>query len=287
MTGQTDNGALALDDTGLRRMELVMGTMVAIHIADPLPARQLAAMAEDFYAWMREVERRFSVYRADSEIRRLDRGEVSVEECSQYLRDVLESCATLWQETNGFFDINATGRLDPSGYVKGWSAEVASQRLAAAGSTNHCINAGGDVRTRGNPAPGVPWHIPLRHPWQTDGAFLMVAGTDMAVATSGTYERGFHVIQPFTGEPAEALRSVTIVGPDLAVADGYATAAVAMGEAGLDWLAQLPAGYTAAVVAEDGRGFTTPGLPAVSPLTPVPAQRPTGPIAQTSPGGTE
>jgi thiamine biosynthesis lipoprotein len=282
--GSGDLGASVFYDGGLRRVELVMGTMVALDLAERLPEDRLTELADDFFAWMREVDQRFSVHRADSEVSRLGRGEIRAEDCSRQLRDVLDACADLWNTTNGFFDIYATGKLDPSGYVKGWAAEVASARLAAAGSVNHCVNAGGDVRTRGNPAPGALWHIPVTHPWQTDGAFLMIAGTDLGIATSGTYRRGFHVLQPFTGVAASALRSVTIVGPDLAVADAYATATVAMGEAGLEWLATLPKGYHSAVVTEDGRGFTSPGLPSVHPLTPAPAQRPAGP-AHPSIGG--
>lgn len=257
--------------TGLRRHELVMGTMVAIHLADPMAPADLAGLAAAFFDWMRDVERRFSTFREDSEVCRLDRGEVTAEDCSPDVREVLDACARLWSETDGYFDAYARGRLDPSGYVKGWAAEVASARLAAAGSHNHLINAGGDVRTRGYAAPGVPWHVPVRHPWHDDGIFLMIAGTDLAVATSGTYERGYHVVDPHTGRPTELMRSVTVVGPDLAQADAYATAAVAMGEAGLDWLARLD-GYESAVVTEDGRGYRSAGLPAVDPTTEVPAQ---------------
>lgn len=247
---------------GLRRHELVMGTMVAIDIADPLPPATLHALAEDFFAWMREVDARFSTYRDDSEVNRVERGELRPADGSPHLRAVVDACARLWRETDGYFDVYATGRLDPSGYVKGWAAEVASARLVTAGSTNHFINAGGDVRVRGGPAPGRPWQIPLRHPWDPDGAFLVLAGTDLAVATSGTYARGFHVIDPRTGRPAQDLRSVTVTGPDLGLADAYATAAVAMGRPGLRWLADLP-GHGTAVVTEDGEGYTSPGLPIV------------------------
>lgn len=256
---------------GLRRVDEVMGTMIAIDLADPLPEDTLAALADDFFAWMREVDRRFSTYKPDSEVCRLQRHELRPAECSEHLREVLDACAQLWRDTDGYFDVYATGPLDPSGYVKGWAAEIASARLAAAGSTNHFVNAGGDIRVRGGPAPGERWHIPIRHPWRRDGAYLVVAGTDLAVATSGTYERGFHVIDPHTGAPARALRSVTVVGPDLALADAYATAGVAMGMAGLPWLAGL-GGYQVAVVTEDGRGFRSPGLPEVPASTSVPAQ---------------
>ncbi|WP_432824882.1 FAD:protein FMN transferase [Dactylosporangium sp. CA-092794] len=76
-------------------------------------------------------------------------------------------------------------------------------------------------------------------------------------------------LDPHTGRPATALRSVTVVGPGLGRADAYATAAVAMGRAALRWLAELADrhGDESAVVTEDGEGFCSAGLP----LLPVPA----------------
>ena len=71
-----------------------------------------------------------------------------------------------------------------------------------------------------------------------------------AVATSGTYERGEHILDPHTGLAPEGVLSVTIVGEDLAVADAYATAAFAMGRAGARWAATLP-GHGAIVILDD------------------------------------
>jgi thiamine biosynthesis lipoprotein len=96
---------------------------------------------------------------------------------------------------------------------------------------------------------------------------LAVEGNDIAVATSGLYERGLHVINPRTGRPAEQLPSVTIVGRDLALTDAYATTVVAMGEPGLTWMAGLK-GYEGAAVTGDGTLYTTPGLPRVAEQEP-------------------
>jgi FAD:protein FMN transferase len=213
--------------------------------------------------WLHEVDRRFSTYKAESEVCRLQRGEITLAECSADLRYVLEACADLWRDTDGYFDAYAGGSLDPSGYVKGWSVEVASARLAAAGSTRHYINAGGDIRMRGGNPDGEPWRVGIRHPWEADKVSWVLAVTEGAVATSGTYERGHHVVNPRTGKPAQGLRSVTVVGPDLSLADAYATAALAMGEAGISWLAKRAAdGYQSAVVTDDGRAFSSANLPA-------------------------
>ena len=246
----------------LRRVEEVMGTAISLHIADPVPVPDPEKLADDAFAWFHEVDRRFSTYKEDSEVNRVQRGELDAAAGSADLRAVLDACARLWRETNGYFDMYATGRLDPSGYVKGWSVQVASDRLAAAGATNHIINAGGDVCVRGRPAPGELWRTGIRHPWEAQQVCWVVAGTDLAIATSGTYERGLHVIDPYRGQPASVLRSVTVIGPDLGEADAYATAALAMGLPGLDWLATL-SGYESGVVTEDGRAFRSAGFPAV------------------------
>jgi FAD:protein FMN transferase len=247
----------------VRHAEHVMGTVVSIELADDLPPDVLTGLIGDTCAWLHEVDRRFSTYKDDSEVNRFQRGEIRLEDLSADMRHVLDACADLWRDTDGYFDAYAGGSLDPSGYVKGWCVEVASARLAEAGSTRHYINAGGDIRMRGLNADGQPWRIGIRHPWDADKVSWVLTITDGAVATSGTYERGEHVWNPRTGKPARGLRSVTVVGADLALADAYATAALAMGEAGIGWLAKRTGeGYESAVVTDDGRAFSSTGLPA-------------------------
>ncbi|MEV6495343.1 FAD:protein FMN transferase, partial [Actinoplanes sp. NPDC051633] len=226
-----------------------MGTAVSVDLDRP-------ELIGDVCGWLHEVDARFSTYKQDSEVNRFQRREIALDELSADMRHVLDACADLWKETDGYFDAHFAGRLDPSGYVKGWSVEVASARLAAAGSVRHYINAGGDIRVRGG-----PWRIGVRHPWEADKMSWVLSVTDGAVATSGVYERGEHVWNPRTGKPARGLRSVTVTGPDLARADALATAGLAMGEAGIAWLAdRIAEGYESAVVTDDGRAFTSPGL---------------------------
>lgn len=228
----------------VHRVEHIMGTAISVDV----PTEQ---MADDTFAWFREVDERFSTYKATSEV---NQPGLSIETCSPDMRHVLEECARLWRVTDGYFDAYATGRFDPSGYVKGWSVQVASDRLASAGSPRHCLNAGGDVSVRGQ------WRIGVQHPWERGKVAWVVDAVDCAVATSGIYERGLHVVDPFTGQPASYFVSVTLVGPDIALADAYATAAMAMGRQALDWLAALD-GYESAVITAGGEAFTTPGLP--------------------------
>ncbi|MEV0274279.1 FAD:protein FMN transferase [Hamadaea sp. NPDC050747] len=241
----------------MRFVQHIMGTPISIALGGTTARRE---HADDAYAWLRDVDSRFSPFRGDSDVSRINRGE----RVSRHpdLDAVQDACARLWQQTSGYFDAYATGSFDPCGYVKGWAAQVASDQLAAAGVTDHFVNAGGDVCVRGNAPDGQPWRVGIRHPEEQHRCAWVLEVSDAAIATSGTYERGPHVIDPFTGRAATALVSVTVVGPDLGVADAYATAAVAMGEAALDWLAMLD-GYESAAIAADGRAFRSARLPTV------------------------
>jgi thiamine biosynthesis lipoprotein len=239
-----------------RRTEVrhIMGMPIGIDLVDAGDVDVEAA-----FDWLRHVDATFSTYRDDSDVSRLARGEVTIGECRPEVDEVLSRCLALERETGGFFSARPAGRLDPSGYVKGWAIDGAAARLAAAGATRFCINAGGDVVARGRPDPGRPWRVGVRHPEATDQLAAVLAVEDLAVATSGEYERGAHIIDPHTGRPPVGLLSVTIVGPDLATADAYATAAFAMGADGPAWTAGLD-GYDAMCVTSDRRVLTTPGF---------------------------
>lgn len=215
------------------------------------------AAADEVFAWLRWVDATFSTYRADSEICRLERGELALADAHPLVREVLGQCERLRERTGGFFNLRAAGRLDPSGLVKGWAVDRAAALLDRAGCTRFCIDAGGDLRLRGG-----PWRVGIRHPHRRRRLAGVIAVTDAAVATSGTYERGRHIVDPHTGRPAIDALSVTIVGPDLATADAYATAAFAMGESGPRWTAGLD-GYDAMTILPGDRVLSTPGFVAL------------------------
>jgi thiamine biosynthesis lipoprotein len=239
-----------------RRTEVrhIMGMPIGVDLADAGDVD-----VEPAFDWLRRVDATFSTYRDDSEVSRLARGELTIAECAPEVDEVLTRCLALERETGGFFSARPAGRLDPSGYVKGWAVDGAAARLAAGGATRFCINAGGDVVARGRPAPDRRWRVGVRHPEALDELAAVLAVEDLAVATSGEYERGAHILDPHTGGPPSGLLSVTIVGPDLATADAYATAAFAMGAAGPAWTATL-AGYDAMCITSDRRVLTTPGF---------------------------
>src|SRR4029077_1881576 len=105
------------------------------------------------------------------------------------------------------------------------------------------------------------WRVGIQHPRLRDQVAAVVEGTDLAVATSGTYARGEHVLDPHTRCAPTGVLSVTITGPDLARADAYATAAFAMGERGAQWTGGLPTGYDAMTILADDRVLLPRGFP--------------------------
>ena len=242
---------------GQTRVEQVMGTAISLDLRDPVVPEAAVDAAFDH---LRDIDARFSTYRPDSEISRLGRGELSPDECSADVRDVLARCDSLRTLTRGYFDIRAhraDGLLDPSGFVKGWAAEAAAGILDAAGARNYCLNAGGDVIARGEPEPGRPWRIGIRHPELPDRLATVLEARDLAVATSGGYERGDHIADPHIQRPPDGLLSITVVGAKLSEADAYATAAYAMGRTGLAWIATLP-GYAGCMITAERRLVWTP-----------------------------
>ena len=241
------------------RVEHVMGTAVSLDLRDEaVPESAL----DDLFAYLRDIDRRFSPFRADSQVGRLIAGELAEADASEDLRLVLGLAEDLRRTTGGYFDIRRhrpDGRPDPTGLVKGWAVEAAAWRLEEAGASRFAINAGGDIVTRGEPEPGRPWRVGIRHPDRPDAVVAIVGLRDGAMATSGAYERGLHIVDPHTGAPPEGLASISVVGPSLTWADAYATAAFAMGRAGIAWVDEHP-GYGAYGVTSDRAAAWTPLL---------------------------
>jgi thiamine biosynthesis lipoprotein len=237
----------------------VMGTTVSIDVRDSWVGVDALERSLDV---LHGIDARFSTYRKDSDISRLDRGELVPEQAHQDIRDVLASCARLRAESGGAFDAWRDGHLDPSGYVKGWAAERAADVLRTAGARNFALNLGGDVICSGERVPGQPWQVGIRHPDDAMSMLLVLAVRDRAVATSGLYERGDHITDARTGAVPDAWRSLTVIASDLTTADSIATAALARGEDGPAWAASR---LGCDVVAFDGAGrlVTTEGIESI------------------------
>jgi FAD:protein FMN transferase len=232
----------------------IMGMPIVIDVRDDRPHEEEVERAFD---WLRHVDATFSTYKEDSEIRRLERGELALDDAGEDVRLVLDRCETLRDETGGYFDAHRSGRLDPSGLVKGWSVDRAADILRDAGLEHFAVSAGGDMRLVGS-----GWRVGIQHPRERGSLAAVLELGDLAVATSGAYARGAHVVDPHTGAAPADVLSVTVVGPDLATADAYATAAFAMGARGPSWTARLQ-GYEAMTIMVDEAVLTTGGFPDV------------------------
>jgi thiamine biosynthesis lipoprotein len=257
----------------IHRVEQIMGMPIIVDVHDDDVD---ANILDKVYDWFREVDARFSTYKSDSEICRINRGELAVADAHGDVREVLDLCEQMRLQTHGYFDIRApyvahatqsspvvsAMAIDPSGLVKGWSVDRAARLLTAAGARNFYVNAGGDIRVSGHPTGERSWRIGIQHPRERDKLAAVVELRTGAIATSGTYERGEHIVDPHTGAVPAGVLSVTVVGPDLAVADAYATAAYAMGKAGPGWTARV-VGYEAMTILADDTVLYTPAFPSV------------------------
>ncbi|MTD53150.1 FAD:protein FMN transferase [Amycolatopsis pithecellobii] len=211
----------------MRLVRQIMGLPISLEV----PGGEANA-AERAFAWLREVDRRFSPFRDDSEVTRFDlHGPQSPE-----MREIAGLCRTYERLSGGAFRARLPGRaFDPSGIVKGWAAQRAGELLRAAGVSRFCLNAGGDVI-----AAGRTWSVGIRHPDQPHAVCAVFAVRDLAVATSGSYERGQHIVDGRTGLPARELVSLTVVAADLTTADAVSTAAFALGHEGIAWADAQP-----------------------------------------------
>jgi thiamine biosynthesis lipoprotein len=245
-----------------------MGTVVSFDVRDRGEAvAELDRALDRAIDHLHDIDRRFSSYRPDSEVSRIMRGELALDGASHDVRWIMGLCEELARLTDGYFDARryrSDGLPDPTGVVKGWAVDEAAFFLIDAGASNFLVNGGGDIVARGSPEPGssMPWRVGIQHPLERDKLAAVLEVRDGAVATSGTYERGEHVIDPHTGLPATDLVSLTVVGPSLTYADGFATAGFAMGLKGAAWLAGHD-GYDGFAITADGLTLATPDLPRV------------------------
>lgn len=210
-----------------------MGTVASLATPDP----DLTEMADVAAAMLAEADRRFSPYRADSELTRLQRDPTAAARMSDAMREVLTTCDNLERLTEGAFrPYDRAGQVETTGFVKGWAMGCVGSALRERGWLDWCLTVGGDVLAAGNNGER-PWHVAVRHPARPGAVADVFAVSDAAVATSGDYERGHHI---WGRHPDTRGGSVTVVGPDIAIADALATALWAQTETSPPWLSRFP-----------------------------------------------
>ena len=213
-----------------------MGMPVTVEAIDDITAKDI----ESVFAYFKSVDKRYSTYKASSEISKINAG-LPKKQWSREMKAVLELCEQTKELTNGYFDICHEGKLDPSGLVKGWAINNAADLLLGKGVNNFYIEAGGDIQVHGANADNEPWAVGLRNPFNIEEIIKVISLTTEGVATSGTYIRGQHIYNPHNDHrEAGFVKSLTVIGPNVYEADRFATAAFAMGQDGIAFIESTP-----------------------------------------------
>ena len=149
-------------------------------------------------------------------------------------------------------------RIGFGGIGKGYAADRARKVMMAFGVKNGIVNAAGDLATWGMQDEGKPWTVGIANPNHKHQAFSSLSISNMAIATSGNYEKYAvidgkkysHTIDPKTGLPVTGIKSVSIICPSAEMADALTTPVMVMGlSVGLDLINQM--NQVACVVIDD------------------------------------
>jgi thiamine biosynthesis lipoprotein len=211
----------------MRHVFTTMGTTVSLETPQPTVT---AAIERVFI----EYDERFSLYRPDSELSRIAKGDLRLAASSRWIRETYAEALACRESTRGAFTPHRPdGTVDLNGIVKAQAMRDAG-RILAATVERWCLNVGGDVLVGGN-TDDPAWSVGIVDP--ADRATLLLAvdllGTRRAVATSGIAERGDHVWRGGSRTSPEFVQA-SVIADDIVTADVLATAIIAGGQATLD-----------------------------------------------------
>ncbi|MCB9138164.1 MAG: FAD:protein FMN transferase [Caldilineaceae bacterium] len=241
----------------MRKHALIMGMPILVEIAGAI---EDDAVFDRVFTLFRGVDEQFSPFKPQSEVTRLNRRELDWDALSPEMHEVLALASETTRQTDGYFSVMHDGVFNPSGLVKGWAIHWAASLLSNEGRRDFYVDAGGDVAVAGRNEEGKAWRIGIRNPFEPDRIVKVLALTAGGVATSALYERGRHIYNPHQADDLlDQVASLTVVGENIFEADRFATAAFAMGRAGIDFIETRTAceGYQ---INSDGRAVMTSGL---------------------------
>ena len=122
--------------------------------------------------------------------------------------------------------------LDFGAIAKGYTTQLAAQKLEEAGLTSGFINAGGNIVLVGQKVDGSEWRIGVQDPESNGSVLTFITDQATSLVTSGDYQRYMeidgkryaHIIDPATGYPSEYMRSVTVINDKSVYCDAMSTA---------------------------------------------------------------
>jgi FAD:protein FMN transferase len=233
----------------------LMGMTITVETADDFAKESDIDMV---FVYFENIEKRFSVFKDDSEITLINKGKIKQSQYSEEMKTVFALAEKTKKETSGYFDIVAPdGKYNPSGLVKGWAIYNASLLLLEKGLKNFYIEAGGDIQAYGINGQGTKWSVGIQNPFDTSQIVKVIRLKDMGVATSGSYRRGQHIYDPHNAnESLSEIVSISVIGPNVYEADRFATAAFAMGAQGINFIENLK-GFEGYMINKDGMAIQT------------------------------
>lgn len=240
----------------MKKEATIMAMPVRINVVDDAVAED---DIEEIFTYLRQIDEKFSTYKETSETQKLNRGEISEQDLSPEMKEVLALSDETKKETRGFFDVKINHIFDPLGLVKGWAIYKAAEMLARKGYHNFYLEIAGDIEVRGHNERGEKWRIGIENPFNRSQIIKVVELSDAGIATSGTYIRGKHIFNPINGKDADEIMSMTVIAENVYEADRFATAAFAMGKVGINFL-ESKTGLEGMMVTKDKRLTETSGF---------------------------
>lgn len=258
--------------------EAVMGTVVTIDVyANPgTPDWERTGVRDRLaaaVAVLHQADQVFSTWQPDSPVSRLRRRELAIADAPAEVAEVMAACATARELSGCWFDPWAMpDGFDPTGYVKGWAAQRALAEFHGDWIAGAIVNAAGDIASRGRQPTGRPFRFGIVDPASPRqlAEIVQIMEPSGAVATSGSYARGSHLLDPQTGQPMARAASATVTGPDLGLADALATALAVAGPDGLAFIEPIE-GFEALVIGFDGSKIRTRQFPTAASGVTVPS----------------
>ena len=247
--------------------EPCMGTVFSFRGLTSLAEAEQTEMLLTATNALHKADAIFSLYKPDSPLSRLARGETSVAELPAVVDQVWNLCEQWENTTDGWFSaFTPEHTFDPSGLVKTWAAQYSADKLIEAGIVDFTLNAGGDILISDHQSREEFWRIAIGKPVSIaseDAGVLTVLDLNntgyRAVATSGSAERGQHIWNPKGGELQKDVVQVSVIARDLVEADVWATAAFAEGIRSLERINRQP-NLEALFVLSDGNLQGTDGV---------------------------
>lgn len=230
------------------RTRILMGNVPVTLTVDAPASRRLQsflAMEKAFREAIR-IEQKISNFKPQSDTSRLNQNSGKWTKIGPDLLHILTLARPVSELTGGAFDITFKSKtpnyrdvfVDPknsraklkngtvigiSSIGKGYIVDQISRVLKQKGLKRYLVNAGGDIVAGGN------WKVGIRNPHGGPSLFSIDL-YNQAISTSGTYERGPHIINPLTQKPVRRKGSATVIATRSALASPLATAAFVMGE---------------------------------------------------------